>query len=57
MPGPMSGVRIVDLTIALSGPWAVGLLADQGAEVVKVESPGLGDFSRWIGAGVPGLAP
>ena len=30
--GPLAGVRIVDLTIALSGPWAIGLLADQGAE-------------------------
>jgi len=32
--GPLAGIRIVDLSIALSGPWAVGILADQGADVV-----------------------
>jgi crotonobetainyl-CoA:carnitine CoA-transferase CaiB-like acyl-CoA transferase len=55
-PGPMDGVRIVDLTIALSGPWAVGLLADQGAAVIKVETPGLGDLGRWIGVARGGIS-
>lgn len=55
-PGPMDGVRIVDITIALSGPWAVGLLADQGASVVKVETPGIGDIGRWIGAARGGVS-
>jgi crotonobetainyl-CoA:carnitine CoA-transferase CaiB-like acyl-CoA transferase len=32
--GPLRGIRIVDLSIALSGPWGVGILADQGAYVV-----------------------
>lgn len=49
MSGPMHGVKIVDLSIALAGPWAVTMLADQGASVVKVEPPGLGDIGRWVG--------
>src|SRR5205823_10430268 len=40
MSGPMAGVRIVDLSIALTGPYAAALLADQGADVIKVERPG-----------------
>ncbi|MBW2418610.1 MAG: CoA transferase, partial [Deltaproteobacteria bacterium] len=36
MPGPMHGIKIVDLSIALAGPWAGGILADQGASVIKV---------------------
>jgi crotonobetainyl-CoA:carnitine CoA-transferase CaiB-like acyl-CoA transferase len=49
-------VRIVDLTIALSGPWAIGLLADQGAEVIKVEPPGIGDIGRWVGIARGGVS-
>jgi crotonobetainyl-CoA:carnitine CoA-transferase CaiB-like acyl-CoA transferase len=45
---PLSGVRVVDLSAVLSGPLATALLADQGAEVIKVEPPG-GDQSRRIG--------
>jgi crotonobetainyl-CoA:carnitine CoA-transferase CaiB-like acyl-CoA transferase len=45
-------MRIVDFSIALTGPYAVALLADQGAEVVKVERPGIGDIARWIGVSV-----
>lgn len=56
MSGPMHGVKIVDLSIALAGPWAVGMLADQGASVIKVEPPGLGDIGRWIGVAVGGLS-
>jgi crotonobetainyl-CoA:carnitine CoA-transferase CaiB-like acyl-CoA transferase len=55
VPGPLAGIRIVDLSIALSGPWAVALLADQGAEVVKVEPPGIGDIGRWVGVRVNGI--
>ncbi len=54
--GPLHGVRIVDLTIALSGPWAVGLLADQGAEVIKIEQPGIGDIGRWVGIARGGVS-
>ncbi|HEY4331485.1 MAG TPA: CoA transferase [Ilumatobacteraceae bacterium] len=54
--GPMDGVRIVDFSIALTGPYAVALLADQGASVVKVERPGIGDIARWIGVSVNGMS-
>jgi crotonobetainyl-CoA:carnitine CoA-transferase CaiB-like acyl-CoA transferase len=50
--GPMAGVRILEFSIALTGPYATALLADQGAEVVKVERPGIGDIARWIGVSV-----
>jgi crotonobetainyl-CoA:carnitine CoA-transferase CaiB-like acyl-CoA transferase len=53
---PLDGVRIVDLSIALTGPYAVALLADQGADVVKVERPGFGDIGRYIGASVNGMS-
>ena len=47
MPGPLQGYRIVDLTSMISGPSATMLLADQGAEVIKVENPkGGGDHTR-----------
>jgi crotonobetainyl-CoA:carnitine CoA-transferase CaiB-like acyl-CoA transferase len=52
----MSGVKIVDLSIALAGPWAVTMLADQGASVIKVEPPGLGDIGRWVGVRVGGIS-
>jgi len=41
--GPLAGIKVLDLSIALTGPYAAALLADQGAEVVKVERPGIGD--------------
>ena len=56
MPGPMHGIRIVDLTIALSGPHEIGILADQGADVIKVEPPGLGDIGRWVGVAFGGVS-
>jgi crotonobetainyl-CoA:carnitine CoA-transferase CaiB-like acyl-CoA transferase len=48
----LQGIRILDFSIALTGPYATALLADQGAEVVKVERPGIGDIARWIGVAV-----
>ena len=47
--GPLTGIRIVDLTSMLSGPWATMILADQGADVIKVEEPRLGDHTRSYG--------
>lgn len=49
MNGPLSGYRIIDLTTMLSGPWATMILADQGADVIKVEVPGKGDHVRSLG--------
>ena len=46
MPGPLEGFRIVDLTSVISGPLATMILADQGADVIKVEAPRGGDFTR-----------
>lgn len=45
--GPLSGVRVLDLTRLLPGGFATAMLADLGAEVVKVEQPGKGDYMRW----------
>lgn len=54
--GPLRGVRILDLSIALTGPYAVALLADQGAEVVKIERPHVGDIARYLGVSVNGMS-
>lgn len=48
MAGPLSGVRIIDLTSMISGPMATLTLADQGADVIKVEAPNGGDFARKV---------
>ena len=49
MPGPLHGFRILDLSAVISGPYGTMILADQGADVIKVEPPGTGDFTRSAG--------
>src|SRR5256714_2794635 len=47
--GPLEGIRIIDLTSMLSGPWATMILADRGADVIKGEEPRRGDHTRSYG--------
>ena len=56
MAGPLSGYRIIDTTTMLTGPWATSILGDQGADVIKVEVPGVGDHVRSAGNQREGLA-
>ncbi|HEY8873096.1 MAG TPA: CoA transferase, partial [Stellaceae bacterium] len=56
MAGPLAGIRVIDVTIAVLGPVATQILGDMGAEVIKVETPD-GDPMRQIGpARHPGMA-
>ena len=54
--GPLAGVKILDLTCVLSGPFGTSWLSDMGAEVIKVENPNGGDYTRQAGPFVNGYS-
>ena len=54
MKQPLSGIKVIDVTSALSGPYCTMLLGDMGAEVIKIEEPKAGDALRKSGPFIKG---
>lgn len=55
-PGPLQGIRVIDLTTVMLGPFATQIFGEMGADVIKIEAPG-GDIGRWTGVGKsPGMS-
>ena len=51
---PLEGLKVLDLSHALAGPYCSTMLADYGADVIKIEPPGKGDIARAWGTQLPG---
>ena len=49
MPGALSGLRVLDLSRVLAGPWAAQVFGDLGADIIKIDRPGIGDETRGWG--------
>ncbi|MGI9287806.1 MAG: CaiB/BaiF CoA transferase family protein [Pseudomonadales bacterium] len=56
MPGPMNGVKVIDLGAMVAGPMTATILCDQGADVIKIEPTGIGDVMRYLGANCNGVS-
>jgi crotonobetainyl-CoA:carnitine CoA-transferase CaiB-like acyl-CoA transferase len=55
MSYPLRGVKVIDFSVGLAWPWCTGIMADQGATVIKVERPGIGATGRFGGAQSNGI--
>ena len=53
-PGPLGGIKVIDLTRVLAGPFMTQILGDLGAEILKIETPGYGDETRTFAPKVEG---
>lgn len=55
-PGPLAGIKVVEVGTMITAPLAAMMLGDQGADVVKIETPGIGDVMRYLGETVSGTS-